>query len=65
MKGAGGGPGLGISWICSFSIPIITICAFFVLNLFLIVLNLVFFWLPFVKICIPIPGPAKSSQGGE
>jgi hypothetical protein len=65
MKGVGGGPGLGISWLCSFSIPIITICAFFVLNLFLIVLNLVFFWLPFVKICIPIPAPAASSQGGE
>lgn len=65
MKGAGGGPGLGITWICSFSIPIITICAFFVLNLFLIVLNLVFFWLPFVKICIPIPTPAASSHGGE
>jgi hypothetical protein len=65
MKGAGGGPGLGISWICSFSIPIITICAFFVLNLFLIVLNLVFFWLPFVKMCIPIPARVASSQGGE
>jgi hypothetical protein len=65
MKGIASSGGLGITWICSFSIPIITICAFFVLNLFLIVLNLVFFWLPFVKICIPIPTPAASSQGGE
>ncbi len=47
--------GLNLNWICGFNIPIITICAFFVLNIFLILLNLVFFWLPFIKICIPFP----------
>jgi hypothetical protein len=47
--------GLNLNWICGFNIPLITICAFFVLNIFLILLNLVFFWLPFIKICIPFP----------
>ena len=49
------GDGLGLGWICSFSIPIITICAFIVLSIFLSLLNLVFWWLPFLKICIPFP----------
>ena len=47
--------GYGLGMICSLSIPIITICAFIVLFIFLILLNIVFFWLPFFKICFPIP----------
>jgi hypothetical protein len=47
--------GLTLGWICSFSLPIITLCAFIVLHIFLMLLNLIFFWLPFLKICIPIP----------
>lgn len=47
--------GSGLMWLCSFSIPIITICAFILLNLMISLLNIVFWWLPFVKICIPIP----------
>jgi len=62
---AGGGGGIGLTWICGFSIPLITICAFFVLNIFLILLNIVFFWLPFIKICIPFPVPAPSPAGTE
>ena len=45
----------GLMWLCSFSIPIITICAFIILNILITLLNFVFWWLPFVKICIPIP----------
>jgi hypothetical protein len=37
----------------SFSIPIITICAMILLFLMIGLLNLVFWWLPFVKICLP------------
>lgn len=62
MSGAGGGSGLSLGWICGFNIPLITICAFFVLNIFLGLLNIVFFWLPFIKICIPIPIPASSDE---
>lgn len=47
--------GYGLGMICSLSIPIITICAFLVLMIFLILLNIIFFWLPFFKICFPIP----------
>lgn len=50
--------------ICSFSIPIITICALFVLILFLILLNIVFWWLPFFRICLPIILPSKKSSTG-
>jgi hypothetical protein len=61
MNGAGGGGGLSLGWICSFSIPLITICAFFVLNIFLSLLNIIFFWLPVIKICIPFPSPSPST----
>ena len=55
MSGSGGGPPLTLDWICGFNIPLITICAFFVLSIFLALLNIIFFWLPFIKICIPFP----------
>lgn len=45
----------GIDWICGFNIPIITLCAFIVLNIFLSLFNIIFFWLPFIKICFPLP----------
>ena len=57
-KGSPSGPTLG--WICSFSLPIITICAFIVLNIFLSLFDLVFRWMFFIKICIPFP---KRSEG--
>lgn len=55
MKKPKAGSEIGLGWLCSFSIPIITICAFILLNVVLSLLNLVFFWLPFVKICLPVP----------
>ena len=45
--------------ICSFSIPIITICALIVLMIFVSLLNIVFWWLPFFRICLPILLPGK------
>ena len=44
-----------IGMICGFSIPIITICAFIVLQIFLSLLDIVFWWLPFIRICLPLP----------
>lgn len=58
-KGKEGG-GLGLNWICGFNIPIITICAFIMLSVILSLLNIVFFWLPLVKICIPFPFKKRS-----
>jgi hypothetical protein len=50
-------PDLGIMWLCSFSLPAITICAYIVLSIFIGILNLVFWWSAWIKICIPIPRP--------
>ena len=50
----GGGQQFDLGTICSFSIPIITICALIVLMIFLILLNIIFWWLPFIRICFPI-----------
>ena len=61
----GGGGGIKLDWICGFNIPLITICAFFVLNIFLILLNIIFWWLPFIKICIPFPVPAPGTSSGD
>ena len=63
LLGLGGGGDSPVDWICGFNIPIITICAFLMLNIFLSLLNIVFFWLPFVKICIPIPKGTIKGNG--
>lgn len=55
MDGKSGNGGFDIGWICSFSIPVITFCAFIVLNIFLSLFDLIFRWLLFIKICIPYP----------
>jgi hypothetical protein len=49
-----GGPNFGT--ICSLSIPIITLCAFFLLIIMIFLLDIIFFWLPYFIICFPIPG---------
>jgi len=54
--------GLTLGWICSFSIPIITLCAFIVLNIFLGLLQIVFWWLFYIKICLPFPKPQSSQS---
>ncbi|HEX9440953.1 MAG TPA: hypothetical protein VF909_14805, partial [Roseiflexaceae bacterium] len=46
--------GFDLGLICSFSIPIITICALILLMIIVQLLNIVFWWLPFFKICLPI-----------
>lgn len=47
--------GIGIQWICSFSLPVITLVAMILLMIMISLLNIVFFWLPWVKICLPFP----------
>jgi len=51
---------LNIGDICSFSIPIITLIAFILLMIIAILLNIVFWWLPLLKICFPLKLSAKS-----
>ena len=56
MDGKGSRPAkTGIGWLCSFSLPIITICAFICLNIFLQLLNFFFRWMLWIKVCIPFP----------
>ena len=55
LDGKKGGSPLTVGWICSFSLPIITLCAFIVLNIFLGLFDLIFKWMFFIKICIPFP----------
>jgi hypothetical protein len=52
---AGGGTSFAFDWICSFNIPLITICAFIVLYIFLTLLHIFLQWLFIIKICIPFP----------
>ncbi len=49
-----GPPNINIGMICSLSIPIITICALILLMIIVSLLNIIFFWIPFLKICLPI-----------
>jgi hypothetical protein len=56
----GSDPGLQLGELCSFSIPIITLCAFIVLMIFISLLNIVFWWLPLLRICLPIKLKASS-----
>jgi hypothetical protein len=53
------GKSVDLGLICSFSIPIITICALMVLMIFISLLNIVFWWTPFLRICFPIGLKAK------
>jgi len=55
--GDGSTDGIDIAWLCSFSIPAITLCAFIVLGIFLSMFNLIFGWMAWIKVCIPIPKP--------
>jgi hypothetical protein len=57
-------PSPDLQWICGFSIPIITICAFIVLNIFLSLFDLIFRWFLFIKICIPFPKISTGGNGG-
>ncbi len=47
--------------ICSLSIPIVTICAFILLLIIAMLFNTFFRWIPYLFVCLPIPGfKAKS-----
>ena len=52
--------GVDLGEVCTFALPIITLCAMIVLYIFVALLNIVFFWMPLLKICLPIPKPKAS-----
>ncbi|MCD9460625.1 hypothetical protein [Marinibactrum halimedae] len=51
--------GLGLQWICSFSLPVVTLVAMILLMIMVMILNIVFFWLPWVRVCLPFPKIGK------
>ncbi len=56
------GIGIGVAWICSFSLPIITLCAFIVLNIFIGLFQIIFSWMFYIKICVPVPIPTRKDS---
>jgi hypothetical protein len=52
--------GFDLGVICQFSIPIITIVALMLLIVMVFVLNIVFWWAAFFRICIPVPLRSRS-----
>jgi hypothetical protein len=47
--------GSGFGMVCSFSLPIITLCALIMLLIMVKLLDIVLFWMPFFQICLPLP----------
>ncbi len=57
--------GIDIGKICTLSIPIITICALIILIIFVLLLDIIFKWVPYLIFCLPLPGlKAKPDQSG-
>jgi hypothetical protein len=56
-------PTLQAGMICSFSIPIITICALLLLMIIVSLLDIIFRWLPYFFICFPLPGFKAKKNG--
>jgi hypothetical protein len=50
------GSGNPIGMFCSLSIPIVTICALILLIIIVSLFDLFFRWLPYLFLCLPIPG---------
>ena len=54
--GNGSAPsGGGIRFMCSFSLPVISICAMVMLSVVISLLNIFLGWMAWVKICLPVP----------
>jgi hypothetical protein len=50
------GGNLELGMICTLSIPIITICALILLFIIVLLLDIIFKWIPFFIMCFPLPG---------
>lgn len=48
-------PAGALQTVCSFSIPIVTVAALIVLMIIVSLLNFVLQWMPWVRVCIPMP----------
>jgi hypothetical protein len=57
--GLGTDPGSELGLICVYSLQIFLVLSFMVAFIFLLVFNLLFFWLPFIKVTFPLPVPTE------
>jgi hypothetical protein len=48
--------GVQLGMICTFSIPIITICALILLMVIVLLFEFIFKWIPWFIVCFPLPG---------
>lgn len=55
--------GNSFGMICSLSIPIVTLCALILMMIMVALFDLIFRWIPYLFICLPIPG-LKGKKGG-
>jgi hypothetical protein len=53
---------VGLGMMCSLSIPIVTICAFILLIIIVLVLDIFFHWIPWLIACFPLPLKAKEQD---
>jgi len=58
------GDGNGLGMICSLSIPIVTLCALILMMIMVALFDLFFRWIPYLFICLPIPGLKGKKLGG-
>lgn len=65
LKGElGSAPNVNLGAICTFSIPIVTICALILLLIMVYILNFIFQWLPYFIVCLPLKLFQKPAAGG-
>jgi len=57
-----GGNSFGM--ICSLSIPIVTLCALILMMIMVALFDLFFRWIPYLFVCLPIPGLKGKKAGG-
>lgn len=57
-----GGNGLGM--MCSLSIPIVTLCAMILMMIMVALFDVIFRWIPYLFVCLPIPGLRGKKGGG-
>jgi len=55
----------GFGMICSLSIPIVTLCALILMMIIVALFDLFFRWIPYLFICLPIPGLKGKGKNGS
>jgi hypothetical protein len=57
--------GANLGMFCSLSIPIVTLCALILMIIMVQLFDFVFRWIPYLFVCLPIPGFKGKNNGGS